>query len=496
MKKLLIYTMLFAGITLWSCESLVDLDPEFTQDAENFFNTPADYQQALIGAYDPIQNSYLTFWLGEIASDNSIAGGESVNDSRSLHEIDNMQHNAVNPHLRDVLRVNYAGITRVNYLFENRDNLDFDEKDRIFAEASFLRAYYYFELVRVFGDVPLVIDRRLGIEEVRQIQRTPAAEVYAQIEADLMTAAQTLEWTSAVKGRATRGAALSLLGRVYLYQDKFDEAATTLDQVINEGPYATISYATADEYAAIFSVGEEGNSESVFEIQFSGEEGGSYSCFVCLEGNLVVGFHGIRQYNGPVYADGNSYSLPTQNLYDAFPAGDMRRDGSILDIEAFIAAQPNAADITFAIGGGGHTGYYNNKYLKRQNELGLPDNDLTSPVNYRAIRYPDVLLMAAEAQNRRSGANEALAQQYLNEVRTRVGLPNIDLTGAALTEAIWAERRLELSGEGFRFFDLVRTGQAADAIEGFVVGKHEVFPIPQIEIDLSGGNWSQNENYN
>lgn len=170
---------------------------------------------------------------------------------------------------------------------------------------------------------------------------------------------------------------------------------------------------------------------------------------------------------------------------------------TLLDIDAYIAAQPNSDEIDYAVGGGGHTGYYNDKYLKRLDELGLPDNDLTSPVNYKAIRYADVLLMAAEAHNRKAAPDDNLAQTYLNEVRTRtsVDMPQVVATGQALTDAIWRERRLELSGEGYRFWDLVRTGRAAAEIDGFTVGKNELFPIPQVEIDLAGGNWQQNQGY-
>lgn len=493
MKKTFFISISIAVFGLFvfnSCKGYLDLDPPYTQDAENFFENPSDYERALTGAYDLLQGSFLDLWIGEIASDNSIAGGESVSDTEGLHKIDDMNHDAVSTELRNIFRWNYAGVTRSNYILEYKDNLEFDGKEQILAETKFLRAYYYFTLVKYFGDVPLVVDQRLGVEEVRQLDRTPKAEVYAQIEQDLIDAAAVLDWTNPVKGRTTKGAALSLLGRVYLYQDKFDEAATTLDEVIASGTYSLI-----DDYTQLFSVANEGNSETVFDVQYSGLEGGSYGCLICLEGNAAPGFQGIRQYSGPVYGDGNSYNLPTQDLYDAFDPSDIRRDASVLNLDAFIAAQPNSASITYAIGGGGHTGFYNNKYIKRQGEIGLPDNDLTSPVNYRAIRYADVLLMAAEAHNRKSGADDAKALQYVNEVRDRAGMPQITSTGSQLTEDIWNERRLELSGEGFRFFDLVRTGKAAESITGFVTGKHELFPIPQIEIDLAGGNWAQNNNY-
>ena len=488
MKKHILI-LLLASASIYSCEDLIkDVEPEFTQDAENFFNTPADYDRALTGAYDLIQNSYLDLWIGEIASDNSIAGGNNVNDTPGLHDIDEMTHNGVNAELRSVLRNNYSGISRVNFIFENKDKIDFDGKDEIMAEASFLRGYYYFQLVKTFGDMPLVVDRRLSIDEATGLGRTTATEVYTQIESDLTNALDVLPWVQAVKGRITKGAALALLGKVYLYQDKFDEAAETLDRVITEGSGAT-GYDLDPNFDQIFMANNEDSPETVFDIQYSGNEGASYDCFVCLEGFAAVGFHAPKLFDGPVYEDGNSYNLPTADLFNAFDSADPRRDASILDIDAFMTANP---ETTYQAEAGGHTGYYNNKYIKRKGETGLPDSDLTSPINHKKIRFADVLLMAAEAHNRGSGS-DATANDYLRRVRARVGLSHSDLSGQALTQAIWDERRLELSGEGLRFFDLVRTGQAAAEIDGFVTGKHELFPIPQAELDLS--DMSQNPGY-
>ncbi|MEY4791248.1 MAG: hypothetical protein RIT34_55 [Bacteroidota bacterium] len=486
MKKLIFTLATIATLAvLPSCEKFLSVDPPYAQDAENFFQTPEDYERALVGAYDLLQSSFLTLWIGEIASDNAIAGGESVNDSKGLHDIDNMTHGGVNVELRNVLRWNYTGITRANYILEHKDNIDFPRKAHILAEAKFLRAYYYFELVKYFGDVPLIIDKRIGIEEARTIPRSPKAEVYAQIEADLVAAAAVLTPVAAQKGRATRGAAKALLGKVYLYQNKFTEAAAIFDEIIDSGQYSLYP-----DYSQLFSVAAENNSETIFDVEYTGLEGGSYGCLICLEGNAAVGFQGIRQYTGPVYGDGNSYNLPTPELYAAFSPIDPRRAATVLDIEAFIAAQTNPASITYAIGAGGHTGYYNNKYIKKQGEIGLPDNDLTSPVNYRVLRYADVLLMAAEAHYQLGNPSRATA--LVNQIRQRAGIPGASVNSI---EKVYNERRLELSGEGLRFFDLVRTGQAAQYIPGFVVGKHEVFPIPQVEIDLAGGTWSQNPGY-
>ena len=479
-------TLLISGIMFSRCKKFLDVDPAYTQDAENYFNSPADYEMALTGAYDLLQAcSIYSVWIGEIASDNTIAGGESVNDTEGLHQIDLMTHGGVNTELRNVFRWNYAGISRANFILENKDNIEFTGKDVIIAEAKFLRALYYFDLVKFFGDVPLVIDQRLGAEEAIQTPRAPSTDVYNQIESDLQDAISVLSPTTPIIGRATKGAAQSILGKVYLYQNKFSEAATQFDAVIASGMYNLIA-----DYADLFSVANENHSETVFDVQYSGLEGGGYGCLSCLEGYAGPGFHGIRQYNGPVYGDGNSYNLPTQNLYDAFDPADPRRDLTVLDIDAFIAAQPSPADITYAIGAGGHTGYYNNKYIKRQGEFGLPDNDLTSPVNYRMVRYADVLLMAAEAHFQTG--NVGIAEGFVNEIRIRAGMPTITVS---TLQDIWTERRLELACEGHRFFDLVRTNQAAIHIDGFQANKNELFPIPQIEIDLVGGNWTQNTGY-
>lgn len=489
MKSLIKYiTVAIFLIPVASCEKYLDVEPAYALDAESYFNSKDDYERALIGAYDPLQGSYLDLWIGEIASDNSIAGGESVTDTEGLHEIDRMDHDAVNEELRSIIRYNYAGIARCNFIMEFKDKTNFDGKDAIIGETRFLRAFYYFQLVKYFGGMPLIVDKRLGAEEVTSIERASASAVYAQIEADLQFAISALDWGSPVKGRVDKGAALGLLGKAYIYQKKYSQAATILDRIITEGNYSLVPNFEDLWYAA-----NENNSETVFDIEYSSLEGGSYECFICLEGNAAAGFHGIRQYNGPLYADGNSYNLPTGDLYNFFDVSDPRRDLSVLNLDSFINLQPDPGSISYLQGAGGHTGYFNNKYIKRRIELGLPDDDLTSPLNYKVIRYADVLLMAAEAHAQ--NGNDATALTYLNQVRSRVGMPALASSGAQLLQDIYTERRLEFAGEGLRFFDLVRSGEAVNEIDNFVPGKHEIFPIPQVEIDLSGGNWSQNPNY-
>lgn len=489
------YHILFFGLFLVlgfaACsDDFVDVNSE-DENSETFFNTEQDYQDALIGAYDLLQSSYINVMLGEIASNNTLAGGESAIDVPGIQEIDDMTHTPVNANLRDIWNWMYAGVNRANFLLEFKDKTDFPGKNEVIAQATFLRAYYYFELVKFFGDVPLAVDKRLLFGDQNVIERTPAAEVYAQIELDLQFAAANLPVTQAETGRVTRGAAQALLGKVYIYQNKFDEAAVVLDQVINSGAYALV-----DDFSTIFENDNENNQESVFEIQYTDIEGAGFGCLQCSEGNVAVGFNGIRNYNGPLFESGFSFNVPTQETYDAFSEDDLRRDASILNIIAFAEANQdynNGSGVSYTEGFE-HTGFYNRKYIPREGDSNIGDQNLTNPNNYRAIRYAEVLLLAAEAYNRGTGS-DITALGYLNQVRERAGLEPVSATGATLTTAIYEERRLELVGEGHHFFDLVRTGRAATQIDGFQAGKHEIFPIPAIEIALAGNRWPQNPGY-
>lgn len=475
---------LVAVLPLSCSDEFLDVD-SFDEDSENFFNSEQDYQDALIAAYDLLQSTYLNVMLGEIASDNTLAGGESAVDVPGIQEIDDMVHTPVNQQLQDIWGWMFSGVNRANYILEFRDKTDFAGKNFVLAEATFLRAYYYFELVKWFGDVPLAVDQRLLFGDQDVVDRTPAAEVYAQIEQDLLFAIDNLPDVQAETGRATKGAAQALLGKAYLYQDKFTEAANVLNDLVNSGTYDLLA-----DYSTMFENDNENNIESVFEVQYTDIEGAGFGCLQCSEGNVAVGFNGIRNYSGPVFESGFSFNVPVQEVYDAFEDGDLRRDTAILDIEAWAAANP---DVSF-VEGFEHTGYYNRKYIARQGDLNTGDANLTNPNNYRSIRFADVLLMAAEALNR-GGINDALAQTYLNRVRSRAGLADVTASGSALTDAIYAERRVELVGEGHHFFDLVRTGRASAEIDGFQTGKHELFPIPSIEIELAGNRWAQNPGY-
>ncbi|WMI64917.1 RagB/SusD family nutrient uptake outer membrane protein [Aestuariibaculum sp. YM273] len=486
MKNIKLNIILLMALIAWSCsDDFVDVASQDT-NSEDFFNSEKDYQDALVAAYDYLQATARNVQLGEIASDNTLCGGESATDVIGFQEIDDMIHTPINANLREIWTWMYTGVNRANYIMEFQDKYDFPSKTSVIAQTRFLRAYYYFELVKWFGDVPLAIDKRIQFGEQFDIDRAPASDVYALIEQDLIFAAGNLPYTQSQTGRVTKGAAQALLGKAYLYQNKFSEAATVLEDLINNGPHRLLS---SEEAPLMFENEYENNIESVFEIQYSDVDGGSYDCFQCLEGNYAVGFNGVRSYDGPLYDFGYSFNVPTQEVVDAFEEGDIRLGYSILDIESW--AEETGA--TYATGYE-HTGYFNLKYIARKGDLNQPDAALTNPNNYRSIRFADVLLMAAEALNRGS-ISDTRAAEYLNMVRTRATLAPVNVSGSNLTNAIYKERRVELVGEGHRFFDLVRTGRAAQEIDGFVSGKHELFPIPVEEIELSGGRWNQNPGY-
>jgi len=492
MKKYILITIATIAIfstTIISCsDEFVNREPIYSVGSENYFNSKTDYDNALIGAYDLLQSTFVNVLMGEIASDNTLAGGGNATDVPGYQQIDDMIHTPVNAQLKSLWDYMFAGVQRCNYIMEFKDKTDFSGKNQVIAEARFLRAYYHFELVKWFGGIPLKGDKRFAVGDEKSIPRSTVKEVYASIEADLIYASENLVAIPSQKGRATKGAALALLGKAYLYDKNFAKAATTFQTLITANNYSLVS-----DYNSIFEDAGENGAESVFEVQYTDVEGAGFGCFQCSEGNIAVGFNGPRDYTGPLFTSGFSFNVPTQKIVNAFEAGDRRKAVAILDIVAWAAS----TGATFSKGNE-HTGFYNRKYIPRKRSANAAgDLNLTNPNNYRAIRYADVLLMAAEAYNR-EGLDDNKARLYLNEVRRRAfGDLNHDVTasGPALTDFIWAERRVELVGEGHRFFDLVRTGKAAQEITGFTAGKNELFPIPIEEIQFANGNWSQNPGY-
>lgn len=503
MKKLTLKTfgIILMLVMFVSCKKWVDYNPhdDFQITELDYLKSESDYRTMAVSVYTPMQWLNQAVPVGDIASDNAVSGGENASDVLALQQIDDFTHTPVNYTLTELWQAAYEGVNRANYMTQYKDKnlagqtITFAGKDALYGEVYFLRAYYYFHLVRFFGDVPLFVDKRLGLSESKTLTRAKKADVYTQIEKDLNAAIAVLPAVQVQKGRITKYAAQALLGKVLIYQNKFDAAAPVLESIITSNAFSLVS-----NFESIFLAAGENGPESVFEIQYSNTS--PYYNWGAVnrgQGNHSVQQCGIRGLNGSAampYAAGWSTNLPTQNLGNAYAAGDKRKEVTVLDIEAYKTANPSF-NITYQVAPFKNTGLYNQKYLPRKGETS-GQVELNYLNNFRTIRYAEVLLMAAEAYNRATAANDVKAQGYLNQVRQRAfgdNLHNITSTGATLKQAIWDERRLELAMEGDRFFDLVRTGQAASKITGFQAGKHEVFPIPQIEINISG--LAQNPGY-
>lgn len=502
MKNILKTIAVVLLIGLAACDDFVEVDP-IGPDADDYFNNEAEYESALIGAYDLLQASFWNVLTSVVASDDFAAGGDSFNyDQPTLQNVNLMIHTPADENqLRDIWSLMYAGINRANYLLEFKNKTDFAGKDEIIAQTYFLRAYYTFELVKFFGNIPLkteerdgvkrIVDSRVIIGEQFGIDRTASiSEAYSLIEEDLKEAILSLPATQAEVYKVNKGAAQALLGKVYLYhgtydQTKFADAAAMLNNVIG-GQY---NLTTGTDYLNLFESSMENSSESVFEIQYTGVEGAGWDCITCSEGSYFIQFNGPRSpYDNPVYGTGWGFCLPSQELYDMFDDNDARRDVTFYDLRDEQDSYSQGRD---------DTGFFNKKNMPRKVDIRVGPNPLNHTNNYRSIRYADVLLMAAEAEVQSGGSN---AVGYLNQVRARAYGDNshdYQASEGDLLEAIYTERRKELAGEGHRFFDLVRTNRAAEAIEGFTANKNELFPIPLIELELADAvdRWGQNQGY-
>ncbi|WP_405607721.1 RagB/SusD family nutrient uptake outer membrane protein [Polaribacter sp. Asnod1-A03] len=491
---LIIMLSIFVG-----CSDVIEFDPhdEYAVTEIDYLQTASDYQTMAVSCYTPSQWLNGIMVIGDIASDNSVAGGENASDVLTLQNIDDYDYQllANNSTLEDLWKSAYEGVNRTNYLLKYKDvnllgnTVSFDGKEALFGEVLFLRAYYYFNLTRMFGDVVLFTDRKLGIADFGGFERAPQADVYAQIETDLLDAIEVLSPTATQKGRITKYAAQALLGKVYLYQEKFDLAAPMLENVVN-GPFSLVS-----NFDDIFLLEGENGPESVYEIQYSnGSPYYNWGGQTRGQGNYAVQQCGVRGINGSAdmpYNSGWSTNLPTQDLAAAYEEGDQRKDATCFDVAAYAANNPSL-NVTYQVAPYKNTDLYNKKYLPRKGQTS-GQIELNYENNQRIIRYADVLLMAAEANLRGSSGSAAKAQTYLDLVRDRA-FGDVDHRVPATVQAIWDERRLELGMEGDRFFDLVRTGQASSVLgSGYSTATKGLFPIPQREIDISG--LSQNEGY-
>ncbi|HSF55695.1 MAG TPA: RagB/SusD family nutrient uptake outer membrane protein [Algoriphagus sp.] len=472
-----------------SCgEDFLEKAPKGELTSDNFFKDANQAEQAVNAIYAHLRNFnvHVFSYIGitDIASDDADKGSVP-GDAGFLQDINDFTFDANNTAVNGIWSGYYQGVFRANQVLANVPNIEMDAElqTRLLGEARFLRAYFYFFLVRTYGDIPL-IDRPLNPDEYRQ-PKVSAAQIYDFIEDDLEFAIANLpeksEYSATDLGRATSGAAKAYLAKVHLFQNDFQSAFQLAQEVINSGEYALYP-----NYEAIFRREGEHSSESIFEVSTVGlEQGGGASQF-----NEVQGIRGNPN-------NGWGFNNPSNDLIAAYEENDPRLgatvifNGDTLSTGEVVKADPNM---------GAGAKFSKKAWVPERPPIGFGN----SGANIRLFRYADLLLIAAEAANELGNSTDAL--NYLNQVRERARqgneaiLQDVTTTNQAeLRTAIWQERRVELAMEQHRYFDLVRQGQAEEVFNDLGInwtpGKHEVFPIPQSEIDISGGTLTQNPGY-
>jgi hypothetical protein len=503
MRTIKINYLLIAFIainTLAACKkSFIDLTPQGQFLSEYYYKDQDQAFAALVAVYDPLRKNSGGFEnmlaLMNSGSDDHYAGGGGATDGTQLQAFSNYTMTS-NLMAASYWNDPYQGIARANLLLQKLPKTVMDEtlKARFAGEAKALRAYYYFNLVRMFKNVPLILEP-LTNDNMFNVDQAKPEDVYTQIEKDLTEAIAVLPATINVAtdgGRLTKGAGKALLGKVYLYEKKNTLAAQQLADVNGPTPggTSTYGYKLLSSFSDLWMPSNKFNSESILEETHSAAGNSDWSFWGSGrdEGNTANVMVGPRSYeridaSAPDLPSGWSFMVFTQDFYN-FIKNDPRKDATLLDLNAL-----QTAGKAKYIAGYMNTGFFLNKFLPRKVDVSKGGG--ASELNYRQntyiIRLADTYLMEAEAL----GATGARAQALLDAVRARVGLPSVPVT----MDAIKTERRAELAGEGHRWFDLVRWGDAPAVLagRGFVKGKHEIFPIPFRE--TQGTKIQQNPNY-
>lgn len=556
MKKIRIFVKAaITSLVVLGLSSCSDWLKEPTPGQTNLADYYTTWQAALENvnaAYTPLaweyQGTYYAEWfIGDIVSDDALKGGQYIqSDMADVYDMENWKTQTDNELLLQYYRAKYQGIQRCNLVLERVPGMDpelFDEEEyqcvdglqeRIIGEAYFLRAFYYFQLVRVYGGVPLVLNNLLTDADWQQ-PRATAEAVYDQIVADLTEANKRLWLRSDSRfadtdlGRVTKGAAQAMLLKVNLYRHQYEEARAWGDSIILSNEYDLET-----NYADNWLLEKENGVESVFEIQYMEDPSSDYGEGNGFSRGTFTQILTRSRSQDPMFGSnaGWGFNKPTHNLYDEYEEGDPRRDVTIWDATGHMT---NESEEIYC-----GTPYCSRKYAWYTTDV---DGNVTGantlahasrgPLNYKLIRYADVLLMYAEACEAAGGAGKCgkTAEQALNEVRQRAranaadpdALPDYpdysikvngqEIAAPTLQQAIRHERRVELAMEGHRWFDICRWGgfdgqgvkahmdayaatesqEARDEMADFVAGKHELFPIPEEERMLNA--MEQNPGY-
>ena len=467
------------GFSFSSCSDFLEQNPQTDLSENDFYKTAADILSAVNGVYSSLQEGDIYgnwYVFGEIPSDNT--RNQLSGSVTTQNEFDQFYIDTQNSMIANFWKAAYKVINRTNTVLGRIDGIEINTElaNRYKLECKFIRALMYFNLVRVYGDVPLVL-KEISISESYDILREPKENVYNQIIADLKEAQDLpVSYSTAEDGRATQGAAKALLANVYMTLHKYAEAETILAEIINSGQYSLLENTPGslniDGYKNVFSPVNHNSKEGIFEIQFlkgGYGEGSNYANNFAPEnsGTNVVAVGGTGGNN-----------IPEMDIYNAYEEGDLRRDFSM------------------------SLGYYDNRknnewvesrYVCKFMDVPYQNNDASN--NYPVIRYADVILMYAEALNQNGKTAEAC--KYLNMTRRRgfgyqttetspVDLQTTDKAQFALM--VEQERRVELAFENHRWFDLIRTGRAVEVMKskGFSLNETNLIcPIPQKQIDVN-----------
>jgi hypothetical protein len=460
-----------------SCNDFLDLPSETNLTSAIFFKSQSDFEKAVNGAYAPLRglfasgaNAATGSWLmGEMHSDNT---RYKYNPNfRATIDQENIADFTVIPTNSAVLnkyRGYYSVIARANQILNAIDGVDFDAtvKNNLKGQALFLRALSYFDLVQYFGEVPMHLVPSTSLNDVA-LPLSEVSDIYAQIIADATEAGALLPPKSTQQaGRATSGAARTLLGNVHVVLKNWSAAETVLKEVVNSNEYSLLA-----NYADVFLTSNKNNSESVFEVQYRQGQDGYSSNFVysffpmpITAGELTacLASYGVTPaaVNGLVQ---EGYNIPSPEIIAAYEVGDERRNASIGTITA-----------------GGISYPFIRKYLHPHTTAGLTDD------NWPIYRYSEVLLLLAEALHEQGGAKSTEALTYLNLVRDRAELADI-LSTTNLSDVIFNERRVELAFENKRWLDLVRTGRAVAVMTAFGASvkanpQNYYFPVGQAPV--------------
>jgi len=474
MKKIFLTLSLFS--LLVSCnDDFVDIPDEGQVDVENFFTSQDDAMRATTAVYSFLRSWENTGFPAQYVfgvTGDDVEKGSNPGDASFINAYDNFTFTSSDEGVRAYWIGQWQAVNRTNQVITNVPKIDMDGtlKNRLIAETKMLRAYFYFNLVRIYGGVPIFDG--LPADKIYTKPRNSAAEVYAFIVKDLTEAAAVLPQTysAADRGRVTKGGALGLLSKVYLYMKDYQKAYDTSNQVIAMG------YSLDPDFNHLFRPAGEFGTESVFEV--------NCDCAPGFGGSQYAEVQGVRNQFGW------GFFTPTTALENAFEAGDVRkeltilREGEItLEGDLIKKGDPNAGNMW-------------NQKVYVPTSLNNSACGYGSIQNIRILRFADILLINAEAANELG--NTAMAITNINKVRNRAGLGNTTAsTQSTLRNAIWQERRVELAMENDRFPDLVRTGQAATVLasKGFTAGKNELFPIPLDAMNQSNGLFTQNPGY-